>query len=77
MKGRTDEREGKREGFSEVWPDQWLQEEGPTKDISERQTGFLVERNGDLGGAMNAGVCLRHSRHRSARHSPDLLTSTS
>lgn len=79
MKGSTDEREGRREGCSEVWPDQWLQEEGPTKDISEfeRQTGFLVERNGDLGGAMNAGVCLRHLRDRAARHSPDLLTSAS
>lgn len=62
-----------------MWPDQWLREEGPTKDISEfeRQTGFLVERNEDLRGAMNAGVCLRRSRDRAATHSPDLLTSTS
>lgn len=61
-----------------MWPDQWLREEGPTKDISEfeRQTGFLVERNEDLRGAMNAGVCLRCSRDRAATYSlprpPDL-----
>lgn len=73
-----DEGEGRREGSHEVRPDQWLQQEGPTKDSEfERQTGFLEKRNGDLRGAMNAGVCLRHSRDRAARHSPDLLTSAS